>query len=105
MSDDDLMTEEEIEAWYAEKAEKKLAHLNSLDQATKDLAIACMHRVEEARRADRTIDKLGVPMKEYLAWEKFLMPFERYTSTSLAKSGVENTFCKGIPIFPVVRHG
>lgn len=97
---DEVMTEEEQEAWYAAKAERKLAHLNSLDQATKDLAIAVMRKVEKARQADRTIEKLGVTWEEFNAWERFLMPDERWMSIPLANAGHQNTFCKGIPIYP-----
>lgn len=100
---DEVMTEEEQEAWYAAKAERKLAHLNSLDQATKDLAAACHRRVSAATLADRHLKALGVPEDEYDAWSEFLMPWERFMNVELANRGQENTLCKGIAIFPVVR--
>jgi len=102
--DDDLMTEEEQEAWWAEQAEKRLAYLNTLDQATKDRAAACQRRVSAAILADRDLKALGVPEDEYGSWSVSLMPWQRYMNTELANQGQENILCKGIAIFPVVNH-
>jgi len=97
--DDDLMTEEEIEAWYAEKAEKKLAHLNTLDQETKDTAMTCVRRVREALHKDHTIRKLGVSKAEFDAWDEFCAPWERWMDIPLANLGYQNILCQGIPIY------
>ena len=105
MSDDDLMTEEEQEAWWAERAEKKLAHLNTLDQGTKDTAMACVRRVRNALHEDRTIRELAVPWAEFDAWDAFCAPWERWMDIPLANRGYQNILCQGVPIYKEVDDG
>lgn len=95
----DIYTEEEQEAFWAKQREKRVAHDATLDDSTLFLAAAVRRRVEDALYYDRKILSVPVPMDEYLAYEKWLLPTERYEDTALAKAGTQNLLCKRVAVY------